>query len=433
MKFIIKSGILIEGKVTPPIKDIKISAYNKNDNSIITTSLTDETGKYKIGPLSMEDEYELKAIKEGYKIYPNKDNKHYFKCEKLSYLKVKVEDLDGNPLSGVFISLSSSERSFRANNNTNNEGFFTFMDLSSGEYYIQPFLKEYKFEQKQNSIIVKEGDHIDILLKAKRVAFSVFGKVNSLMREKLENLFIQAQNIDTKIIQETPIMKTGEYRLKGLIPGEKYKVKVKIPEDSNIERALPINILLDISKNDTYGVDFVVFNKYKEIDIRGYLNYTDDKDTGYCPLTKNSYFYVELYDHDKDDDKVIKTSIISGACSFIFRKLNPGKYKLKVFEKVNTSEKNNRLIKEVIVDLTENNKDIHNGVKIEEIKISTIQKNKESLRYTIYSPLFLLLLLCAVFKWDATLKVLNYLFLAPLNLFSSSQPKKEIKTRSKRK
>ena len=433
LKFIIKSGILIEGKVTPPIKDIKISAYNKNDNSIITTSLTDETGKYKIGPLSMEDEYELKAIKEGYKIYPNKDNKHYFKCEKLSYLKVKVEDLDGNPLSGVFISLSSSERSFRANNNTNNEGFFTFMDLSSGVYYIQPFLKEYKFEQKQNSIIVKEGDHIDILLKAKRVAFSVFGKVNSLMREKLENLFIQAQNIDTKIIQETPIMKTGEYRLKGLIPGEKYKVKVKIPEDSNIERALPINILLDISKNDTYGVDFVVFNKYKEIDIRGYLNYTDDKDTGYCPLTKNSYFYVELYDHDKDDDKVIKTSIISGACSFIFRKLNPGKYKLKVFEKVNTSEKNNRLIKEVIVDLTENNKDIHNGVKIEEIKISTIQKNKESLRYTIYSPLFLLLLLCAVFKWDATLKVLNYLFLAPLNLFSSSQPKKEIKTRSKRK
>ena len=433
LKFIIKSGILIEGKVTPPIKDIKISAYNKNDNSIITTSLTDETGKYKIGPLSMEDEYELKAIKEGYKIYPNKDNKHYFKCEKLSYLKVKVEDLDGNPLSGVFISLSSSERSFRANNNTNNEGFFTFMDLSSGEYYIQPFLKEYKFEQKQNSIIVKEGDHIDILLKAKRVAFSVFGKVNSLMREKLENLFIQAQNIDTKIIQETPIMKTGEYRLKGLIPGEKYKVKVKIPEDSNIERALPINILLDISKNDTYGVDFVVFNKYKEIDIRGYLNYTDDKDTGYCPLTKNSYFYVELYDNDKDDDKVIKTSIISGACSFIFRKLNPGKYKLKVFEKVNTSEKNNRLIKEVIVDLTENNKDIHNGVKIEEIKISTIQKNKESLRYTIYSPLFLLLLLCAVFKWDATLKVLNYLFLAPLNLFSSSQPKKEIKTRSKRK
>ena len=99
----------------------------------------------------------------------------------------------------------------------------------------------------------------------------------------------------------------------------------------------------------------------------------------------------------------------------------------KIFEKVNTSEKNNRLIKESIVDISENNKDVHNGVKIEEIKISSIQKDKESLRYTIYSPLFLLVLLCAVFKWDYTLKTLNYLFLAPFNLFSSNKPKKEIK------
>jgi hypothetical protein len=307
------------------------------------------------------------------------------------------------------------------------------MDLSSGEYYIQPFLKEYKFEQNQKSIIVKEGDHIDISLKAKRVAFSVFGKVNSLMREKLENLFIQAQNVDSKIIQETPIMKNGEYRLKGLVPGEKYNIKVKIPDESNIERALPTNILLNINKNDTYGVDFVVFNKYKEIDIRGYLNYTDDKDDGYCPLTKNSIFYVELYDQDKDDDKIIKTTVINGACSFIFRKLAPGKYKIKIYEKVNTSEKNNRLIKETIVDLSENNKDVHNGVKIEEIKISIIQKNKESLRYTIYSPLFLLLLLCAVFKWDYTLKFLNYLFLSPFNLFSPNQQKKEFRYKQKKK
>ena len=50
LKFVIKSGILIEGKATPAIKDIKITAYNKHDNSIITTSFTDEKGKYKIGP-----------------------------------------------------------------------------------------------------------------------------------------------------------------------------------------------------------------------------------------------------------------------------------------------------------------------------------------------------------------------------------------------
>ena len=432
LKFIIKSGILIEGKVTPAIKDIKIMAYNKNDNTLITSSLTDEKGKYKIGPLSMDDEYELKAVKEGYKIYPKKGETNVFKCEKLSYLKVKVEDLEGNPLSGVFISLSSSERSFRANNNTNNDGYFTFIDLSSGEYYIQPFLKEYKFEQNQKSILVKEGDHIDVLLKAKRVAFSVFGKVNNLMREKLENLHVQAENVESNIIQETPIMKSGEYRLKGLVPGQKYIIKVKIPKDSNIERALPLNVELNIEKNDTFGVDFIVFNKYKELDIRGYLNYTDNKELGYCPITATSQYYVELYDY-KDDDKLIKTANVNGACSFTFRKLTPGKYKLKVFEKVNTSEKNNRLIKDLIVDLNENSEDIHNGVKIEEIKISMIQRDKESLRYTIYSPLFLLLLLCAAFKWDSTLNVLNYIFFSPMKLFTSSTPKKETRNKPKRK
>ena len=432
LKFIIKSGILIEGSVTPIIKDVKILAYNKNTNTLLTSSLTDEKGKYKIGPLSMDEEYELKAVKEGYKIYPKKENSNIFKCEKLSYLKVKVEDLEGNPLSGVFISLSSSERSFRANNNTNNDGYFTFIDLSSGEYYIQPFLKEYKFEQNQKSIKVKEGDHIDILLKAKRVAFSVYGKVNNLMREKLENLYIQAENVESNVIQETPIMKNGEYRLKGLIPGQKYIVKVKIPKDSNIERALPKNIELNIEKNDTFGVDFIVFNKYKEIDIRGYLNYTDNKEIGYCPVTANSEYYVELYDY-KEEDKLLKTSNVNGACSFTFRKLEKGKYKLKVFEKVNTSEKNNRLIKDGIVDLSENNEDIHNGVKIEEIKISMIQRDKESLRYTIYSPLFLLLLLCAAFKWDSTLNALNYLISFPLKIFNSNESKKEFKNKPKRK
>ena len=432
LKFIIKSGILIEGSVIPAIKDIKILAYNKNDNSLITSSFTNEKGKYKIGPLSMDEEYDLKAVKEGYKIYPQKGSNSNFKCEKLSYLKVKVEDLEGNPLSGVFISLSSSERSFRANNNTNNDGYFTFIDLSSGEYYIQPFLKEYKFEQNQKSIMIKEGDHIDVLLKANRVAFSVYGKVNNLMREKLENLFVQAQNVESNVIQETPIMKSGDYRLKGLIPGQKYIIKVKIPKDSNIERALPLNVEINVNKNDTFGVDFIVFNKYKEIDIRGYLNYTDNKDLGYCPITSNSQFYVELYDY-KDDDKLIKTSNVNGACSFTFRKLIPGKYKLKVFEKVATSEKNNRLIKDEMVDLNDNNEDIHNGVKIEEIKISMIQRDKESLRYTIYSPLFLLLLLCAAFKWDSTLNVLQTLLFSPMKLFSSNTPKKEIRNKPKKK
>ena len=85
------------------------------------------------------------------------------------------------------------------------------------------------------------------------------------------------------------------------------------------------------------------------------------------------------------------------------------------------------------MDINEDSEDIHNGVKIEEIKISQIQRDKESLRYTIYSPLFLLLLLCAAFKWDSTLNVINYIFFYPLKLFSSDSPQKEIRNKQKRK
>ena len=47
----------------------------------------------------------------------------------------------------------------------------------------------------------------------------------------------------------------------------------------------------------------------------------------------------------KDEDKLIKTSNINGACSFTFRKLEKGKYKIKVFEKII------RLMKENNIDI----------------------------------------------------------------------------------
>jgi len=53
-----------------------------------------------------------------------------------------------------------------------------------------------------------------------------------LNKERVEGLYIQAFNEKTKQIQETAIDKNGEYRLKGLVPGHKYTIKVKIPSNS---------------------------------------------------------------------------------------------------------------------------------------------------------------------------------------------------------
>ena len=78
----------------------------------------------------------------------------------------------------------------------------------------------------------------------------------------------------------------GEYRLRGLLPGQSYDIRVKIPNNSSnlnlnyqaIEKALPASIPIKINQEDITDVDFVVLQRPKKIDIRGYINYTDEED-----------------------------------------------------------------------------------------------------------------------------------------------------------
>lgn len=121
-------------------------------------------------------EYDIKATKDGYKIWATTENEYAFKAEKLSFLRVKIVDTEGNPLSSVFLSLSSANRSFKVNSNTNADGYFDFLELYSGEYYIKPLFKEYKFEPSQKMIKIEGGEHIKEEIVAHRVAFSIFGK-----------------------------------------------------------------------------------------------------------------------------------------------------------------------------------------------------------------------------------------------------------------
>lgn len=45
-----------------------------------------------------------------------------------------------------------------------------------------------------------------------------------------------------------------------------------------IEKALPASIPIVLGEKDVTGIDFVVLQRPKKIDIRGYLNYTEEED-----------------------------------------------------------------------------------------------------------------------------------------------------------
>jgi hypothetical protein len=176
----LKSGIIIEGKVKPGLANVTVSALNKENNELVST-VTSSTGTYKIGPLYKEYEYDIRAVRDGYKIVLENKNSFDFIAEKLSFLRVKIVDTNNKPLSSVFLSLSSADRGFKINNNTNSEGYFDFIELYSGEYYIKPLFKEYKFEPSQKLVKIEGGQHYQETLVAHRIAFSIYGKSKILV------------------------------------------------------------------------------------------------------------------------------------------------------------------------------------------------------------------------------------------------------------
>lgn len=232
LKFEVRTGIIIKGAIFPAMSGVKINALKKDNNESIAVAESSEDGTYTIGPLYKEFEYKLKALKDGYKITNTQENQFNFNAEKLSFLRVTIVDTNGKPLPGVFLSLSSSNKGFKINNNTNNDGYFDFLELYSGEYYIKPLLKEYKFEPSQKMIKIVGGEHYKETIVAHRVAFSIFGKVNNLTKEKVDGISIQAVNTETNQIYETLVEKNMEYRLRGLTPDQKYIVRMKIPNNS---------------------------------------------------------------------------------------------------------------------------------------------------------------------------------------------------------
>ena len=97
---------------------------------------------------------------------------------------------------------------------------------------------------------------------------------------------------------------------------------------------------------------------------------------------------------------------------------------MKILEKKGKVEQTPRLISEVTVDLSDE-RDIYNGVKIVNLNISKVKgKNGDNLNYTIYSPLFLFLLICSILKWDFTLKVIDFVVVKPLDIVAGFCDKK---------
>eukprot|EP01080_Neovahlkampfia_damariscottae_P007378 gene7378-11700_t len=258
-----KIGLFLKGTVKPNVE--KATIIIKKDNEEILRTETDSKGQYSAGPLYDDAKFTVDCVKEGYKVL--RQSPTNFFASKYSKLTVEVIDQESKILPKVFLSLSGE--GFRKNSLSSEIGPTNFDKLFSGNFYLKPLLKEYIFEPQSVSITIKEGESKNIKIKGKRVAYSSFGNLKTLNAKPIEGVVVQAIGKDKKY-EEGVSDSQGNYRIRGLLPGNEYEIQIK--QDHTVERSSPKSVKIQVGKEDVFGHDFIIFNSKNQLSISGFIN-----------------------------------------------------------------------------------------------------------------------------------------------------------------
>lgn len=194
-----------------------------------------------------------------------------------------------------------------------------------------------------------------------------------------------------------------EYRLRGLTPNQEYQIKVKVPVNSRIEKALPAFIPITLGQADSTGIDFVVLTKPSKIDVRGYVTFTDEVDK--CPSDRIKNLQVELLKINENEEEHPEIIKMPFTCQFTFTKLQKAQYNIKVIE--NQVKTYSKTIFESTLEL-DDDKEISEGIKNLNIDISKSKGGiQDHLNYSILSPSLICILLFIIFQWDYSLVLFN--------------------------
>lgn len=132
---------------------------------------------------------------------------------------------------------------------------------------------------------------------------------------------------------------------------------------------------------------------------------------------QNTYVELIKLDEEEEEGKIV-TKPINNACQFVYRNLENKKYNIKVFEKQGKMSPNPKLIYEKNIDLNDD-VEINNGVKILRVDVENQRKNLgDNLSYSIYSPIFLIVMVVSLIKFEWAMKGFNYMMTAPFAILS---------------
>jgi hypothetical protein len=303
IEFEARKGLVLTGHIEGNITgSIQVTVKDKKTNKVIHEEMSKD-GKYKVGPLYDDQEYEVNVAKEGYNFIPHKTKKGVFVAEILSFLQLSLIDKETKePIQSVLVAVSSG-RDYRNKSYSNDNGAVEFPSLYSGKYSVRPISKEFKFDSETYNI--EEGETKQVILYGTRTAFSVYGRVSLISGDSVGNIVMQAKDIKSSNIEEAFTDSNGNYRLKGLIKGKTYEISIKqgvADSQQQIRKSMPATKSVHIEKSDIKDVDFAVILPSNKFYIKGVVNFEDDD-------WKSDYGKIELFIKGNSDGPISRQKI----------------------------------------------------------------------------------------------------------------------------
>ncbi|KAK0146111.1 Nodal modulator 1 [Merluccius polli] len=264
-----RAGLFLQGQVSPELQGVEISITERGAVTPLITVATSEMGTYRVGPLHSDREYDIGAHKEGFVLSPVQGAPGDFKAFALAGVTFKIRSEDDQPLSGVLLSLSGGN--FRSNLLTQDTGLLTFNNLSPGQYYFKPMMKEFRFEPASQMISVEEGQNLSIDITGIKTAYSCYGAVQSLSGDAERDVAVEAvgQGDCSLYSEDTVTDEEGRFRLRGLLPACRYVIQLRAEGNDHIERALPQHRSLQVGNSDIEGVNIIAFRQINQFDLSG--------------------------------------------------------------------------------------------------------------------------------------------------------------------
>ncbi|XP_041958584.1 LOW QUALITY PROTEIN: nodal modulator 1 [Alosa sapidissima] len=295
-----RAGLFMDGRVSPELQGVEISISKKGVAEPVVTVLTDDNGAYSVGPLHSDQEYDISASKEGFVLTPVEGAAGDFKAFALAGVTFEIKSEEGLPLPGVLLSLSGGN--FRSNLLTQESGLLTFNNLSPGQYYFKPMMKEFRFEPASQMITIEEGQNLQITITGFKTAYSCYGSVQSLSGDAEPGVAVEAvgQAECSLYSEDTVTDDDGRFRLRGLLPGCRYLIRLRAEGNEHIERALPQHRSIEVASNDVEGVHIIAFRQINQFDLSGNI---------ITPPEHLASLWVKLYKNDNLDNPVQSVSL----------------------------------------------------------------------------------------------------------------------------